>query len=391
MTLLLVIIYLAFISLGLPDAMLGSAWPVMYEGFGVALSGAGIVSMIISAGTIVSSLFSERFIKRFGTGVVTLVSVAMTAVALLGISFCGSFPLLCLWAVPLGLGAGSVDAALNNFVALHYKASHMSWLHCFWGIGASAGPVIMSYILATSNSWATGYRLVGGLQMALVVILLLSLPLWKRVKRGEEEEERSAEHFGLAQLINLPGAKATLVAFFCYCSIELTVGLWGSTFLVSRWGISPDKAAGWISLFYAGITVGRLLSGFVANRLSSIGLLRLGQGMIALGVVLIVLPVGAALLPIGFFSIGLGCAPIFPTLLHETPNSFGKQHSQAIMGLQMATAYAGTTVMPPLLGWIGGVTGYGIFPYFVGFLLLLMAFCVQYMLTRLGQRKKSEQ
>lgn len=378
MTALLLIIYLAFISLGLPDSLLGSAWPSMYAGFGVPLSNAGLVSMIVAGGTIVSSLLSERLIRRFGTGLVTLVSVTMTAGALMGISFSSAFLQLCLLAVPLGLGAGSVDAALNNFVALHYKAAHMNWLHCFWGIGASIGPIILSYFLTTRGAWSDGYFAVSIIQFALVAILLCSLPLWKKVRRGEKSEETTRKKpLRIGEAIRLPGAKATLVSFLCYCAIEHTVGLWGGTFLAVARGIPADTAAGWISLYYIGITFGRLLSGILATRLTSIRMLRLGMALIGAGVVILLLPLSGWPLLAGLFCIGLGCAPVFPTLLHQTPSSFGKENSQSLMGIQMATAYAGSTFMPPLFGLLGAWLGYGLLPLYVGAFLALMIAMMQ--------------
>lgn len=384
---LLIIIYLSFISLGLPDSLLGSAWPAMYQGLGAPLSSAGVVSMIVAGGTIVSSLLSERLIRRFRTGLVTAVSVLMTAVALLGFSLSGSFWQLCLWAIPLGLGAGAVDAALNNFVALHYKASHMNWLHCFWGIGASAGPVVMSAYLA-AGSWQGGYRAISIIQFALVAVLILSLPLWKRVQGPAEIEgvETSAP-LSIRQVLALPGAKPTLVSFFCYCAMETTVGLWGATFLNVVRGIPADTAAGWISLYFMGITLGRLVSGILAGRLTFIQMMRLGQGLIGAGVIVLLLPVSGWPMLVGLFLIGLGCAPLYPTLLHQTPESFGQQNSQAIMGIQMATAYVGTTLMPPLFGLLGSALGYGLLPVYVGALLALMVFMVQRAYRTVGQPK----
>lgn len=378
MVALLIIIYLSFISLGLPDSLLGCAWPSMYEGFGVPIANAGIISMIIAGGTIVSSLFSEKLIRRFGTGLVTVISVSMTAVALLGISFSHSFIMVCLWAIPLGLGAGSVDAALNNFVALHYKAAHMNWLHCFWGIGASAGPVIISHYLATTGSWNNGYRSISIIQFLLVAVLVVSLPLWKKARSAADMvEEPNAESLSIRKMLGLPGAKATLISFFCYCAIETTVGLWGSTFLVVVRNVSAETAAGWISLYYMGITIGRLMSGILSTKLTFIQMVRLGQALIGIGIVILLLPLSGGILLIGLFCIGLGCAPIYPTLLHETPNSFGKENSQAIMGIQMATAYVGTTFMPPLFGLLGAKLGYGLFPFYVGILLALMIIMIQ--------------
>lgn len=371
---LLVIIYISFISLGLPDSLLGSAWPSMYLGLGVSISSAGAISMIIAGGTIVSSLFSDRLIRRWSTGTVTLVSVATTAVALLGISWSGSFAAICLWAVPLGLGAGSVDAALNNFVALHYRAAHMNWLHSFWGIGASLGPVIMALFLSRFHSWQLGYRAIGVLQVALVAVLAFSLPLWKKAAGPKAAGETGGqEKLGIAQLLRLPKAKQTLVGFFSYCALEMTVGLWSTTYLVVVRGVAADVAAGYTALYYMGITAGRMLSGFLSLRLATKSMIRIGQGLIALGVVALLLPLPQGLLAAGLFLVGLGCAPIYPGMLHETPNTFGPSRSQAIMGIQMACAYTGTTFVPPLFGLLGGWLGYGIFPVFVAGLLLLQA------------------
>lgn len=388
MVLLLVIIYLAFISLGLPDSLLGSAWPSMYSGLGVSIDSAGIISMIISGGTILSSLMSDRVIRRFGTGMVTFVSVAMTAIALMGFSLSNSFVMLCLCAVPLGLGAGSVDAALNNFVALHYKAKHMSWLHCFWGIGASMGPIIMSYSLVRSQLWNAGYRAISIIQFALVAVLLFSLPLWKKAQSpASKSEETHQQILSVRQLIGLPGAKQALLAFFCYCAIEYTVGLWGSSYLVTIHGIPAETAASWISLYYIGITFGRFLSGFLAIKLRHKQMVQLGQLLIGTGVVVLLLPIQGNFLLAGLFLIGIGCAPIYPSLLHETPNNFGSRYSQSVMGVQMACAYVGTTFMPPLFGVLGAKMSYGLFPFFVGLLLLIMIFMVILLYKKTGTRE----
>ncbi|MCL2010497.1 MAG: MFS transporter [Synergistaceae bacterium] len=385
MVLLLVIIYLAFISLGLPDSLLGSAWPSMYGGLGVSIDSAGVISMIISGGTILSSLLSGQVIKRFGTGMVTLVSVAMTAGALIGFSLSGSFVTLCLCAVPLGLGAGSVDAALNNFVALHYKAKHMSWLHCFWGVGASGGPIIMSFSLARLQSWNAGYMAVGIIQLAFVSALLFSLPLWKKAQFPTGKNEGThQEVLSLRQLIGLPGAKQALTAFFCYCSIETTVGLWGSSYLTTIRGIPAETAARWISLYFFGITFGRLLSGFLTAKLRHKQMVQLGQLLIGAGVTALLLPIQGNFILAALFLVGLGCAPIYPSLIHETPVNFGSRHSQAMIGVQMACAYVGTTFMPPLFGVLGARVSFKLFPFFIGLLLLLMIFLVMFLYKKTG-------
>jgi fucose permease len=373
--LLLIIIYCSFISLGLPDSLLGSAWPSMYNSLRVPLHYAGFVSMIVAGGTVVSSIFSARIIRRFGTGIVTAVSVLATAAALAGFSISHRFLYLCLCAIPLGLGGGSVDAGLNNYVALHYKARHMSWLHCFWGVGASVGPIIMSAFLIQTNSWNLGYRTISIIQFCLVVLLCVSLPLWK----DNQKQKSMARHtpINIKQVLRITGIKPALMAFFCYCTIESITGLWGASFLVMVKNIPSETAAQWIALYYIGITSGRFISGFVTIKLNGRQMVRLGQAIIGCGIVVMVLPFGNTTLLPAFFMIGLGCAPIYPSLLHETPNNFGVEHSQAIMGIQMASAYIGTTVMPPLFGRLASYTGFGIFPVFIGIILLLKIIIVE--------------
>lgn len=370
--LLLVIIYIAFISLGLPDAMLGSAWPSMYDRLSVPVSYAGIVSMIIAGGTIVSSLFSDKMIRKLGTGIVTVISVALTAAALFGFSFSGSFLQLCFWAIPYGLGAGSVDAALNNFVALHYRSKHMSWLHCFWGIGATAGPYIMGLCLTKGLSWNSGYQTVGILQVILVVCLIFSLPLWKQKNLSSSQEETKQVSISLKSTLKLPGAKPILAAFFCYCALEATTGLWASSYLVLFKGLNAEIAAKWASLFYLGITVGRFLSGFISDRLGDRNMVRLGQLIILVGIVLLLIPGGTLFTLPGLIAIGLGCAPVYPCLLHATPVNFGAANSQSIMGMQMACAYVGTTVMPPAFGFIAESVTIALYPVYLVVLVIVM-------------------
>lgn len=376
---LLVIIYIAFISLGLPDSILGSAWPSMYTELGVSVSYAGIISMIIAGGTIISSLFSDKLIRKLGTGKVTALSVAMTAVALMGFSFSHSFWLLCLWGVPYGLGAGSVDAALNNFVALHYKSRHMSWLHCFWGVGATAGPYIMGLCLTRGLKWNSGYSAIGIIQIVLVIGLVLSLPLWKSKKTSVEESTSAHSSISLKDTLKLPGAKPILAAFFCYCSLEATAGLWASSYMVLYKGISPEKAAKWAALFYLGITIGRFICGFITEKAGDKYMVRSGQCIAFLGAVSLLLPFGQIVTLAGLILIGIGCAPIYPSLLHETPENFGAQNSQSIMGMQMASAYVGTTVMPPVFGFISGYIGVGIYPMYLMFFVVGMFIMVERM------------
>ncbi len=371
--LLLAVIYLSFISLGLPDSLLGSAWPSMYPEFGVPVSYAGIVSMIVSAGTIVSSLQSDRLTRRFGAGRVTAVSVGMTAAALFGFSVSHSFWALCVWAVPYGLGAGSVDAALNNYVALHYASRHMSWLHCMWGVGASAGPVIIGWALAGGAPWNAGYRTIALLQVGLTAILLLSLPLW-RTRGGEDADgsDAQAKPLTLRQIFAIPGAKAVFITFFCYCALEQTAILWASSYFALFRGIPAEAAAGYASLFCIGITAGRAVSGFLTMKLSDSQMIRLGQSIIAAGVVLTLLPGGRALAVAGLVLAGLGCAPIYPCIIHSTPAHFGAERSQAVIGVLMASAYTGNCLMPPVFGLIANHIGIGLFPVYLLALLICM-------------------
>ncbi len=374
-SLLLVIIYIAFIGLGLPDSLLGAAWPVAHIDLNVPVSVAGIVSIVAVSGTVLSSLLSERIIKRFGTGMVTAVSVLMTAFALMGMGFAQRFWVLLALSVPLGLGAGTVDAALNNFVALHYKATHMNWLHCFWGVGATVGPMIMSFYLAQSF-WHGAYRTVAITLLAIVCLLVCSLPLWKRMGRGREAEEHK-EILPRRELIKRPGAVFACIAFFTYCAAEYAAGLWASTYFVNVKGIAPDIAASWASMFFFGITVGRLLSGFAAFRLSDRTLVRIGEATILFGVLVMLLPLTSTLQVVALLLIGLGCAPIFPSLLDETPHLFGAHLSQGMMGLQLASAYTGSTLMAPLFGWISPIVGLQAWPYYLLLLFGLMIFATE--------------
>ena len=371
--LLLAIIYLSFISLGLPDGLLGAAWPTMCVEMDVPVSYAGLISVTIAAGTIVSSLLSDRLTLRFGTGKVTAFSVAMTALALLGFSVTKNYWLLFVWAVPYGLGAGSVDASLNNYVALHYASRHMSWLHCMWGVGATLGPYIMGFALTGGRSWNMGYRYVALLQMALTAVLIFSIPIWKeRNNRQEQKKTEQREPLALREIVKIPGAKEVLIAFLCYCALEQTAMLWGSTYLVRQLGMEEERAASLGSLFFIGITAGRFLSGFLTFEFSDANMIRLGQGVIAAGVIVMLLPLGEIAATAGLLLIGFGCAPVYPCIIHSTPDHFGEENSQAIIGVQMASAYMGTLLMPPLFGLIANHIGTSLLPWYEGAILLLM-------------------
>lgn len=371
--LLLAVIYLSFISLGLPDALLGSAWPSIYPQFDVPVSYAGLLSMIISFGTIVSSLQSDRLTRRLGTGKVTAISVAITAAALFGFSVSRSFWMLCLWAIPYGLGAGSVDASLNNYVALHYKSRHMSWLHCMWGVGASAGPYIMGFVLERGMGWNNGYCIISVVQAVLTAVLLFSLPLWKKGGERGGDRQPAGRALSLGEIFRIPGALQIIACFFCYCALEQTTGLWASSYMTLYRGISAETAASFTGMFYIGITAGRALSGFITMRFSDTQMIRMGQAVIGAGVLTMLLPFGKSPLLIGLVLIGLGCAPIYPCIIHSTPSLFGADRSQAIIGVQMASAYVGSCLMPPLFGLLARAVSVSLFPWYLLAVLAVMA------------------
>ena len=373
MVFLLAIIYLSFISLGLPDALLGAAWPNMYPQFQVPVSYAGIISMIIALGTIISSLQSDRLTRKFGTGKVTAVSVGITALALWGFSISHSFILLCLWAIPYGLGAGSVDASLNNYVALHYSSKHMSWLHCRWGIGATLGPYIMGAVLTGGATWNTGYRIISVLQIVLTAVLVFSLPKWK----GQNTSSGETVHgkaLSLKEILAISGAKAVMICFFCYCAIESTTMLWASSYLHLSKGVDAKTAASFAGMFCIGITIGRGINGFIAMKLKDCQMIRMGQAIILTGIIVMILPFGKTVSLIGFSLIGLGCAPVYPCIIHSTPLHFGAERSQAIIGVQMASAYVGTCLMPPLFGLIANHISIRLLPIYLLILLALMVY-----------------
>ncbi len=367
---LLALIYLAFISLGLPDSLLGAGWPVMHTELGVSVSFMGIISMVISGGTIVSSLLSDKLTHKFGTRAVTVASVFLTVAALFGFSFSGSFSMLIIFAVPYGLGAGAIDAALNNYVALHYKAKHMSWLHCFWGVGAIISPFIMSFALKNLN-WNSGYRIVGFIQLAIALLLLVTLPVWKINKT---ESTADTKRVGLTAALKIKGVPFLLIGFFAYCAAEATAMYWASTYFTEVKGISGDRAASFAALFYIGITLGRFASGFITERLGDRRMILLGTGILACGIMILLIPVQSYMTAFAaFLVIGFGCAPIYPCIIHSTPANFGAENSGAIIGIQMASAYVGSTFIPPLFGLFGNAVGFSVMPvYLLAFFALMI-------------------
>lgn len=370
-SLLLALIYLAFISLGLPDSLLGSGWPVMHAELAVPVSSMGVVSMVISGGTIVSSLMSDRLTRKLGTGGVTVVSVFLTVLALLGFSVSNKFWMLIAFAVPYGLGAGAIDAALNNYVALHYKARHMSWLHCFWGVGTIVSPFVMSWAL-TYRTWNDGYRTVALVQLAIAVLLLVTLPVWKANKTAAETKQQSV---GVRGALKIKGVPYILTGFFAYCAAEATAMQWASTYFAEVKGLPAERAAGLAALFYIGITAGRFVSGFVTDRLGDRNMIRLGTGVLICGIGALALPTASYTAAIAaFLVIGFGCAPIYPCIIHSTPANFGAENSGAIIGIQMAGAYVGSTFVPPFFGLLGNALGFSIMPvYLLCFVVLMIA------------------
>ena len=344
----------------------------MYPQLGVPFSYAGILSMIISLGTIVSSLNSDRLTRALGTGRVTALSVGMTAAALFGFSVSGQFWMLCLWAVPYGLGAGSVDAALNNYVALHYESRHMSWLHCMWGVGTTIGPMVMGAALSGGLSWNSGYRYIALFQIALTAVLFCSLPLWH--KRSDAAPDGIVpKALTLPQVFALPGAKEVMLCFFCYCALETTAGLWASSYLTLVRQVPAQTAASFASLFYIGITVGRGVCGFLTLKLSDDQMIRLGFAVLGVGIAALLLPGAQVFALAGLVLVGLGCAPIYPSVIHATPAHFGAQNSQAVIGIQMSSAYVGNLAMPPLFGLLANNITPALFPFYLLAVLVLMA------------------
>ncbi|MCX4312457.1 MAG: MFS transporter [Clostridia bacterium] len=388
-SLLLALIYIAFISLGLPDSLLGSGWPAMHEDMSVPVSYMGIISMVISGGTIVSSLFSDKLTRKIGTRVVTVVSVFLTAIALFGFSFSTKFWMLIVFAVPYGLGAGAIDAALNNYIALHYTSRHMSWLHCFWGVGTIISPFVMGYAL-TGSTWHNGYRIVGYIQIGIALLLLATLPIWKKVNRAGEEE-KTHKSVGLIGALKIKGVPFMLVGFFAYCAAEATAMGWASTYFAEVKDIPAERAAQFASLFFIGITVSRFISGFVSDKLGDRKMIMIGACVLVGGIIMLAIPINSYALAIAaFVTIGFGCGPIYPSIIHSTPDNFGAENSGAIIGIQMASAYVGSTFMPPLFGLLGNTVGFWIMPIFLSVFIVLMAIMITVMFRLTAKSKSSE-
>jgi len=369
--LLLIVIYIAFIGLGIPDSLIGSAWPAIYQEFDLPVSYISCVTLLVSGCTVLSGMFSDRLINRLGTGKVTAISTALTAVALLGFSLSGHFAFMCLLAIPLGLGAGAIDAALNNYIALHYSASHMNYLHCFYGIGVSCSPYLMSLALS-GNSWRSGYSYAFGIQLTITVILLLSLPMWKKSAPGSESEEAKGTVLKLGDMIKMPSVRMVWIIMLSTNAIEYACGTWGSTYMVNARGLTPETGAKVLALYYAGMALGRFFSGVISKKVYTWNRIWLGIGIVLVAVLLLVLPLPLAFATAGLFLIGLGNGSIYPNFIYLTPHHFGEEASQSIMGSQIATAYIGVMITPPLFGFISGLLGISVYPIFLLILFVIM-------------------
>ena len=386
--LLIAVLYLCFISLGLPDSMLGSAWPTMFVDFNVPESYAGIISAICALGTIVSSLMSDRITKKLGASRTTVISILITALALMGFGLSTRFWMLCVLSIPYGLGAGSVDAALNNYVSLHFESKHMSWLHCMWGLGAAVGPVIMGAVLTNNMNWNSGYLIVASMQAVICFIVFLSMPIWKKTVSLQEQSEKQTAPIPLKDVLKIRGVKAVMITFFCYCAIEGVVVLWASTYLNLEKGIAPHIAASWGGLYVLGITAGRAVSGFVSIKLNDKQMTRVGEGILLVGFVMLILPLPDVFSLIALVVLGVGSAPIYPCIIHATPERFGADKSQAVIGVQMASAYTGTCLMPPLFGVIARHISISYFPLFVGALIIGMTVLFEVLLIKTKETTK---
>ena len=365
-TALLIIIYIAFIGLGIPDSLFGTAWPAIYSEFELPISFGSFVTIIISCGTVLSSVISSKIISRLGTNKVSAYSTLLTALALLGFSFAPNLWIMCFWAIILGVGAGAIDVALNNYVAIHYSATHMSFLHCFYGVGVSVSPYILSLVIAGNFGWRGGYRIAFAIQLIITLLLFLSLPLWRKAHGGENEsEENTHKDLSFGSVLKIPGVKMMCSLFIASCAIECTCGGWGSTFLVEYKHLPAEKAAQIIMIYYIGMTLGRFLSGVLAAKLHSWKIIKLGQIVLGLALLLLILPGGVYLCALGMFLIGLGNGPLFPNFNYLTPENFGSDISQSVIGIQMASAYIGIMVAPAVCGLLGQVFGMVIFPFYL--------------------------
>lgn len=374
-TFLLIIIYIAFVSLGIPDSLLGAAWPAIYVDFGLPVSFLNILSVLISVCTMISSMVSARLIKRYGTAIVSAVSTALTAIALFGFSVSKSFLWLCLFALPLGAGAGAIDSGLNNYVALHYKATHMSFLHCFYGVGVSLSPYLMSIALGNDSNWHKGYRNAFYIQFVISLIVILTLPVWKKVKHtATEYDEAPQVTLPFLSLIKRADIRAAAMVFLSSCSVEFLCGVWGSTFLVGARGLSPEKAARAVTFYYVGITLGRFLSGVFSNKFTPHKIIAAGQSITFIAALLLFFGKNPVAATAGLFLVGTGNGAIYPNMMYLTPENFGAEISQSVMGIQLTGAYFGILATPLIFGVFAQKIGLWLFPVFIAVFFALMVY-----------------
>lgn len=376
MATLLVIIYIAFISLGLPDSVLGAAWPVMHLDLGAGISQAGLISMTICACTIISSLMSQRLVARFKTHGVTTISIALTAIALFGFSRATALWNLILLAIPLGLGAGSIDAALNNYVALHFKAKHMSFLHCFWGVGTLFGPFLVSGLISNGGTWRNAYMIIAAVQAVIMVIVLFSAKKWKKENTDNKEAEKEeVKIYKTKELVRIKGVPFALLAFTLYCGFENTAMLWSASFMVYGKGFTAAEGASLAAMVFMGITAGRFINGFASSRFDDKTLILTGQIITVIATIALIFANSIILCFIGLFLMGMGFGPTYPCMIHQTVYYYDRKYSQGIIGLQMASAYVGSTLVPPLYGLIAGKTTQNLLPIWILALLIIQIFC----------------
>ena len=389
-TILIFVIYIAFIGLGIPDSLFGAAWPAIYQEFNIPMDSGVLITFVISFGTFASSFFSARLINKFGTGPITVVSTMLTAIALLGFSLSGNLLYMCLFSVPLGIGAGAIDSALNNYVALHYRATHMNFLHCFYGLGVTASPYLMSLALANNNNWRNGYKTAFYIQIFITLIAVFSLPLWNKVKTQYTLAGEDIKPITLSfkQMAKMRDVRLAWLIFLTSCAIEFTCGNWGSTFLVNSHDMTPHLAAKTVTFYYLGIASGRFTSGLISKFLSSWKIIKIGMSIVFFALVLMFLPNSALLASIALFLIGFGNSTVFPNLTHLTPINFSKETSQSIVSSQMAACNIGIMLVPLLFGILAQKLSTDIFPYFNMILYVVMVTATIMLIKSLKSKNK---
>ncbi len=387
MAFLLVVIYIAFIGLGVPDSLIGSAWPAIHSQMNIPVEAVSILTFIISGCTVLSSMFSAGILNKIGTAKVTAFSTAMTAAALLGFSFAPSFWVMIPLAVVLGLGAGAIDSGLNNYVALHFKASHMNFLHCFYGVGVSLSPYLMSQALSDAG-WRGGYRYAFYVQEAIGFLLIVSIPLWKKSSSAEETEEENSVNLTLLQMAKMPEVRQVWIVMLATNAIEYACGVWGSTYLVEQKGFSAEHGALALTVYYVGMSVGRFVSGLLSNKISTWKRIGIGSAVLAPAIILMLLPLHGAVTVVGLFLVGLGNGSIYPNMIHLTPHNFGKEVSQSVMGSQIAFAYIGVMLAPPAVSLISGLFGIKIYPVLLAVLYVIMIVAIRCFVNRLKKQNR---